>query len=266
MIENMTVSHKQSVQANGFSLVEMMVVVSLAAMILISALGVYQRLRSDAAVIMNKLDETRMANEVLQRIAEDIDRIAAPGFDAAVQVRNKIDNGFASAQLTLESKYFGGQAQNPQPRIYERVIWQTAYDMDEGGLILYRMHGGLNVEDKVLEENKSVEERALFIPTAAGLTFFKVEACNNQKFLSSWTQTELPKGLRIGVSFAPMVEDLDGRWAVPEEKIIWRTVAIDRVRTIAYRFQPKVMDVNDFMPIESPVEEPNQTNLKEREG
>jgi len=254
---------KHFVPTGGFSLVEMLVVVALAAMILIGVLGVYQRLRADASALTGKLDETRLAEEVLQRIAEDIDRIAAPGFDAAVQVRNKIDNGFASAQLTLESKFYSGQP--PQPRIYERVVWQTAYDMDEGGLILYRMHGGLNVEDKVLDENKSLEEQTLFVPTVSGLTYFRVEALDNEQTSVVWSKTELPKGLRISVSFAPMEEGPDGKWYVPEEKILQRTVAIDRTRAIAYRFRPKVMDVNDFLPEESVPEEPNQVEPKTQE-
>lgn len=251
-------------QASGFSLVEMLVVVALVAMILIGALQVYQRLRADASTLTGKLEETRLAEEVLQRIAEDIDRIAAPGFDAAIQVRNKIDNGFASAQLTIESKYFGGQP--PQPRIYERVVWQTAYNPDEGGLILYRMHGGLNVEDKILDENKSPTEQTLFIPTALGLTYFSIEALNNQKSASLWMQNELPKGLRIGVSFAPMEEGPDGRWAVPEEAILRRTVAVNRIRPFTYRFVPKVLNVDDFLPEENTSEDPNQIegNLQER--
>ncbi len=238
---------------------EMLVVVALAAMILIGALGVYQRLRADAAVLTEKLDEPRTAEEILQRIAEDIDRIAAPGFDASVQVRNKIDNGFASAVLSLESKYFGGQP--PQPRLYERVVWQTAYDPQEGGLILYRMHSGLNVEDKILDENKSPAEQALFVPTVSGLTYFKIEALQNQRAASLWTQNELPKGLRIHVSFAPMVEGPDGRWSVPQEQILQRTVAINRSRPILYRFRPKVMDVNDFVPADNTDEDPNRLGL-----
>lgn len=249
---------------HGFSLVEMLVVVALAAMILIGTLGVYQRLRTDAAALTGKLNEHRLADEVLQRIAEDIDRIAAPGFDASVQVRNKLDNGLASAQLTLESKYYSGQP--PQPRTYEQVIWQTAYDMEEGGLILYRMHAGLNAEDKILEETKTATEQSLFVPTASGLTYFKVEALDNEQAVPLWLKPELPKGLRVSLSFAPLEEGLDGRWSVPEDKIVQRTIAIDRVRTLAYRFRPKVMDVNDFLPEEQDVSEPNnvETTLQEQ--
>jgi type II secretory pathway pseudopilin PulG len=247
-------------QAAAFSLVEMLVVVALAAMILVSALGVYQRTRSDAAVILSRLDETRMADEVLQRIAEDIDRIAAPGFDATVQIRNKTDNGLASAQLTLENKYYGGQP--PQPRIYERVVWQSMYDAFDGTLLLYRMHGGLNVEDKILEEKKELAEQTLYIPVASGITFFQIQAVDNQQVTVNWSADKPPRGVRIGISFAEPQEDPDGRWVVPEENIIYRTAAIDRTRVIQYTFKPKVLDVNDFLPEEEEkAEEPNQPAL-----
>jgi hypothetical protein len=235
----------------------MLVVVALAAMILVSALGIYQRTRSDAAVIVSRLDETRLADEVLQRIAEDIDRIAAPGFDATVQIQNKIDNGLASAQLILENKYYGGQP--PQPRIYERVVWQGMYDAFDGALLLYRMHGGLNVEDKILDENKEITEQTMYIPIAFGVTFFQIEAVDDQRVSAIWSADKPPRGVRIGISFADLEQDPEGRWAVPEEKIQYRTAAIDRTRVIKYTFQPKVLDVNDFLPEEEEqTEEPNE--------
>jgi len=250
---------------SAFSLVEMLVVVALAAMILIGTLAVYNRTRSDAAVILGKLDENRLADEVLQRIAEDVDRLAAPGFDAAVQIRNKLDNGFYSGQLIIENKYYGS-GESPKPEIYERVVWQSLYDAFENAMILYRMHEGLNVEDKILDENKEPSELTLYIPMASGMTFFELQAVENQELVPNWAQEKLPKGIRIGISFASMEEGLDGRWAVPEEKIQYRTVAIDRTRVIAYKFKPKVFDANDFLSEEPASEDPNSIleGLKEK--
>lgn len=229
----------------AFSLVETLVVVALAAMILVATLGVYNRVRSDAAVILQKLDENRLPDEVLQRIAEDIDRIVAPGFDAKVQIRNKVDNGFYAAQLGLANKFYGGQP--PRENIYEQVVWQTQYDAFEDAMILYRMHSGLNVEDKILDESKDLREQTLYIPVASGLTFFEVQAVENQELVPNWTQDKPPRGIRIGISFAPMEEGWDGRWAVPEQKILYRTVAVDRTRAIAYKFKARVLDANDFL-------------------
>ncbi len=251
----------------AFSLVETLVVVALAAMILVAVLGVFNRVRSDAAAITGKLDENRLPYEILQRIAEDIDRIVAPGFDATVQFRNKVDNGFYSAQLIIENKYYGGQP--PQSRIYERVIWVSTYDAFENALLLYRLHDGLNVEDKVLDENKKPEEQTLYIPITTGLTFFEIQAVENQNLISSWVQDKLPRGIQIGISIAPLEEDADGRWTVPEETIIYRTVTVDRTREIPYKFKAKVFDANDFLSEEDQweedIEDPNEP-LEEEGG
>ena len=69
----------------------------------------------------------------------------------------------------------------------------------------------------------------------------------SQKLIQNWTETKLPAGMRIGISFAELVEDFDGRWIVPEEKIIYRDLAVDRTRAITYKFKPKVFDANDFL-------------------
>lgn len=243
----------------AFSLVETLVVVMLAAMILVGTLGVYNRIRSDSTVILQKLDENRLPNEVLQRIAEDIDRIVAPGFDAKVQIQNKMDNGFFSAQVGLANKYYGS-GQPPPEKIYEEVVWQTQYDAFTDSLILYRMHMGLNVEDKILDESKDSRERTLYIPVASGLTFFEIQAVENQKPIRNWTQDKPPKGIRIGVSFAPMEQGLDGGWAVPEDKIMYRTVAVDRTRAITYKFKAKVFDANDFLINDEEDMEPAEPN------
>jgi len=239
----------------AFTLVETLVVVALASMILVSVVSVFNRTRTDAAVITEKLDENRLANEVLQRIAEDIDRLAAPGFDAVVQINNKTDNGFFSARLIIDNKYYDS-ANPPKARIYERVIWVSTYDAFEDSLLLYRMHDGLNVEDKILDENKEPAELSMFIPMASGITYFEMQAMENQKLIQNWTQPKLPKGIRISISFAPMEQDLDGHWSVPEDKILHRTVAIDRTRAITYKFKPKIFDANDFLFDELPDEEP----------
>ena len=243
-------------RCRGFSLVETLVVVALAAMILIGALEVYNHVRSDTTIILGKLDENRLADEVLQRMAEDVDRIVAPGFDSTMQIRNKLDNGFYTAQLIIENKYYGNQQTTPQ--IYERVIWQAVYDGFENALLLYRLHGGLNVEDKILDVNKEEKEKSLYIPMASGITFFEIQAVEAQKMIPSWAdQTKLPKGIRIGISFAEMEEDSSGQWSVPEDKILYRTVAINRSREITYKFKAKEFDPNDFLTGESDTDDPN---------
>jgi hypothetical protein len=197
--------------------------------------------------LSDKLAENSLAMEILQCIAEDCDRLASPGFDAQVTVQNKADHDYYSGRLLIMNKYYQ-QTEPPRQDIYEQVIWQTDYDPETDTLILYRAHSGLNYEDKILDASRKDEELGLFIPIAEGLTCFKVEAIQNQKPTASWMQGNPPHGLRIGISFWPLEQLEDDSVGVPEDKIIYRSIAVDRTRAIPYQFVSQVFDVNDFLP------------------
>ncbi len=226
----------------AFTLIETLVVLALSAALLTAVLQMYHRVRRDVSQLTGHLDENRLAREILQKVAEDIDRLAAPGFDATIQFRNKYDNGYNSAQLTLENKYYG-KGNPPRAEVYERVVWQTTYDPFTQSLILYRMHDGLNLEDKVIETGSDVSPSAgLYIPITDGLTHFELRSQQGDALGATWTSETLPTAVRIGVSFAPLEELPTGRLGVPEEKILYRTVAVDRTRYIPYQFIPRKLD------------------------
>lgn len=254
----MTRSNRRSTGGRrpAFSLVETLVVVTIASMLIVATLQIYHRVRGDAAVVSEKLTEKQLAMEILQQIAEDSDRLAAPGFDAQVMVQNKTDHGLFSARLFIMNKYYQN-ATPPKQDVYEQVVWQTDYDPETDSLILYRAHSGLNLEDKILDESRLEEDDpTAFIPVTDGVTFFEVQAITNQKMTPAWMQPALPQGIRIGISFALPEELPDGGVGIPEEKIVFRTIAIDRTRPLAYQFEQRVFDVNDFLPDET--EDPNE--------
>jgi type II secretory pathway pseudopilin PulG len=218
----------------AFSLIETIVVLVIASMVLLAVLGVYNRARASASVIMDQLKQNRLQNEILQKIAEDIDRMVAPGFDTIINFSNKLNSGYRSARLLLESGYYGD---TNQKKIYERIIWQTNYDPSQGSLILYRMHEGLNVEDKVFEKNADVSPSAgLYIPVASGVTFFELKVQQGENVLGAWNAQELPKSVRVALSFEPLQELYDGTVGVPEESITVRTIAVERTRQIPFQF------------------------------
>jgi len=224
---------------SGFTLVETIVVLMLASLILVAVLGVYGRMRANAVTILDRLQQNRLQAEILQKIAEDIDRLAAPGFEATINFQNKLDNGYRSAKLVLLNSYYGN---SDKKATYEQIEWRTTYDRDYDTLKLYRMHGGLNVEDKVLGAN---DKEPPYIPVAGGITFFELKAQQGENILGSWKAETLPKAIRIGISFAPLQELDDGRVGVPEEEIFFRTVAIDRTRLISYQFIKKKFELPD---------------------
>lgn len=232
---------KSCCRQNAFTLVETLIVLMLAAVIVTAVLGIYQQVRAAAVTILARMEQNRLQTEILQKIAEDIDRLAAPGFDAVIRFRSKLDNGCRSSQLVLENSYYGS---TNQKQTYERIIWQTSYDPQSKTLIMYRMHDGLNVEDKVLEKDAASSPSAgLYIPVAAGVTYFDVQAQQGENILGAWLSDTLPKGVRVGISFAPLQQLADGSIGVPEETILYRTIAIDRTRAIPYEFIKKKLEL-----------------------
>ncbi|MHC5157449.1 MAG: type II secretion system protein [Planctomycetota bacterium] len=237
---------------SAFTLIETIVVLMLAALVLMAVLGIYNRVRASAVTIVDRLQESRLQTEILQKIAEDIDRLAAPGFDATINFQNKLNNGYHSARLILENSYYGTDdtKRREKKETFERIEWIATYDPDYDALKLYRMHTGLNAEDKLLEQAPdSASNKEQYIPVAEGVTFFEVKAQQGETVLGAWASETLPKAVRVGLSFAPQQELADGSIGVPDEQIFYRTIAVDRTRLIPYQFVKKKFDL--------PEEDPN---------
>ncbi len=241
----------------AFSLIELLAVLVISTLLLIAAIGVYGQMQRSARELNASIETQQLPNEVLQRIAEDLDKIVAPltGRDADIKIsiRNKFDEFYPSAQMKITGTYYDN---NNKKQIFEEIIWQSNYDFDANGLILYRSHTGLTVEDKLLGEEKSKTNRELFIPVAAGLTYLKIEAMAGGNLLETWAADMLPRAVKISLSFARPYRDIDGKFAVPENEIITRTVAIDRTRQIKFQFIPP-----DYNELEAGLADSNDGDL-----
>jgi prepilin-type N-terminal cleavage/methylation domain-containing protein len=229
----------------GFSLIELLAVLVIGTMLIIASMGVYGQMQRAVGELNSSVETQQLPNEILQRIAEDLDRIVAPlsGRDADTQISimNKFDESYQSAQLKITTTYYDTKNEK---QIFDEIIWQSNYDFDANGLILYRSHSGLTVEDKLLGGEKTKSKNELFIPVAAGLTYFKIEVPRGDNLLDNWTSERLPNAVKISLSFAFPFRDIDGRFAVPDNQMYTRTVAIDRTRQIKFRFVPP--DINEF--------------------
>jgi len=218
----------------GFSLAEVLAALTIGAMVLVAVVSIYSRAERSAAAITGRLDSSRLPCEVLQRIAEDLDRIIATGSDTKITVDNKIEaRGFSSARLTIRKTIHGNR---DIERMFEEVVWQTSYDYDNdaNSLALYRSHRGIGLEDKLLDESKENWERELFVPICTGVTFFKIQVPRGKDFLDGWTSDSLPRGIVVTISFAEPFKTLDNTWDVPDAEKITRTIAIDRTRKIRF--------------------------------
>ncbi len=267
----------QLYRIQGFSLVEILTVLVLSAMIMSATILIFNRVRTSAAAINANLDQYGLPEEILQKIAEDIDRLASPGFDATVSLRNKIENGYNSAQLIIENKYYGN-GKPPKADVYERVVWQSRYDSETDRLVLYRSHSGVNMEDKVV--NKLVEDKdteagkrelamaQAFVPICTGLTHFYIGALTGaEEPQPAWTDTKMPNGILVSLSFASLIQLEDGSFYLPETSVVSRAVAVDRMRPIAYKFVAKTFEVdpNDFDEKANDPNNPSDPNAKEED-
>jgi type II secretory pathway component PulJ len=241
----------------GFTLAEAIATLAIAAMIMIAAVGIYTGIRKAEAAINKRLEGGFIAMEILQRIAEDIDRLALPSSDVMVSVKNKTEpGGYKSAQMIIESKIYD---KNNKPQVFEKIIWQSHPDPDANGLIIYRAHSGYTMEDKMLDEPREKYERERFIPICSGATLFSIEAVKDGNTIDTWQSQSLPSAVKASVAFARPEEDLLGNMVVPEEAIKTRTVVIDRFRQLAYQFIYKeIFGPNQIADMNS--KEPNEPN------
>jgi prepilin-type N-terminal cleavage/methylation domain-containing protein len=221
----------------GFSLAEMLAALLIAAMVLVAVLNIYSRAENSAAAVIRKLDDPRMSDDVLQRIAEDLDGILASSSDTVITIENKFEKGYPTARLTIRKNIYDDKNQQ---QLFEEIIWQSSYDYDNGkGLILYRSHKGVALEDKLLDEKRKDWEKVYsFVPICTGITFFKIQVPRGTILLDGWVSPPLPPGITITISFAEPFETVKGTLDVAEAAKVIHTIAVDRTRTIRFETAP----------------------------
>ncbi len=232
----------------AFTLIETITVLTIAVMIMTATLTIYGRVKAAAASINQTLDKNILATEILQRIAEDLDRLAAPGLDTKITVINKPDSsGYDLSRMVIENKIYD---KDNKPQIFEKVVWQNTYHYLEDARILYRSHGGIALEDRVITDTSQAERQKLgnelFIPLCSGITFFSIRIPRGETFQNQWTANSLPKAVTVTVSFALPVETIDGEFELLDEEKISRTIAVDRTRKIKYNFIKKEFSREDL--------------------
>jgi type II secretory pathway component PulJ len=228
----------------AFTLVEVLAALTIASLTLIALFTIYIRVNAASAAITKKLDENVLAQEILQRIAEDLDKFGLSKTNTQINIRNKLEKGHQVARLIMESRLY---ADNKQQRLtFKKVVWQCGYDPDVDSFVIYRAHSGVSYEDKLLDAQKTETERELFTPLCSGVTYFKIEALQGRRVLDKWLEStgSLPWAVVVTISFAEPFETPTGDLDVPEEEKITRTIAIDRTRKIKF-VVPEIPDSNE---------------------
>jgi len=218
----------------GYSLGEVLVAMVIGVMILVAILTVYDRANHAAESVLSKIESPALAAEVLQLMAEDLDRAFAADDNVSIQVQNRLDNRFASAQLILRHTL---RDSKNQEQVFEEIIWRGGYDYEGAvpGLVIYRSHEGIVLEDKLLDDQRETWERNYpFVPVCRGVTFFSIEVPKDDEYVDQWSDAALPPGVKVTISFAEPYETVQGRLEVPEEAKIGRTIAVNKARQIKF--------------------------------
>ena len=80
----------------AFMLIEVIMTIVITGFILIALFFVYDQTRSVSASIMGKIEERGYTADVLERISQDLNRLAGPGSDAIIEIQNTVASGFSS--------------------------------------------------------------------------------------------------------------------------------------------------------------------------
>jgi len=249
---------------SGHSLGEMLVALVIGAMVLTAILGVYGRANRASEAVLTKLDTPVLSAEVLQLIAEDLDR-AIGADDITIQVKNGFDNGFVTGQLILRRTV---RTIDNREQLLEEITWRGAYDYDSAipGLVIYRSYEGVGFEDKLLDiKRETLESERPFIPVCRGITFFKIEIPKGDGYVDRWTDSALPTGLKVTLSFANPYETVRGTLDVLEHEKTSRTIAVDRTRAIKFTL-PRATDAEGGKGEDDPNTTGNQDAAEEPEN
>jgi len=223
----------------GLSLAEVLAALTIGSMVLIALLGIYSRAERATAAVNRQLDSSRLPGEILQRIAEDIDKLISPGSETKITIENKLKNGYPAARMEIVRTIEDNKSKDVT---LEEIIWQSYYDIesDMDGLVLYRGHSGITSEDKLLDDQRAEWEKGYpMVPICSGVTFFEIVVPSGENLLEKWTSNTLPKGIRVSISFTQPVKRPDGDYAVMDEHKMTRTIAVDRTRTIKFELIPE---------------------------
>jgi hypothetical protein len=227
---------------SGISLPEVLVTVVIAAMVLTAVLSIYSRIQQTAAGIIGNLDEMLLPSEILQLIAEDLDRSVDATQGLMITVEPKYERGYSLSKLVIRKEINTLKNRRPQKEVLEEIIWQGGVDLDTGRIVIYRRHSGMFMEDRLLGQQREEYEirNPPFVPVCGGLTQFLVKARQGDTWVDRWQGTAPPTGLEITISFAAPHETPNGELEVLEEDKIIRTMAVDRTRKI--RFETNAPD------------------------
>lgn len=257
----MNTAHKKNITRAGLSLAEMLAALVIGSMILVAMVTIHARAEHAAAAIRENLDSGKVPYEIIQRIAEDLDGINPTTGNTKITFESKADTeGYSTARLEILKTILD---KSNKAQTFERIVWQSSVDFDSftDGLVLYRSYSGMVMEDKILDETKEDWERELFVPVCQEVTFFELHIPQGDTVQNKWTSDTLPSVIVVTVSLAEPEEQLDGTWAVPDERKVSRTISVNKTREIKFTLPEKNEPEDEEPNIPNILNAPNAPNL-----
>lgn len=215
----------------AFTLVEVLAALTIGTMVLIVVMALYNRGQKSSAAVIDRMQSGRLPREIFQRIAEDLDRVVGAGQGTQIDILNKFQDGFPAAKIEIVRNITDAKDQS---QTFEKIVWQSSVDSDNGLLTLYRSHSGIALEDTLFDAQKEAWQREVFVPICTGLTLFRIEVPKEETFLDRWTGETLPPSVKVTLSFAQPYKTVTGTFDVPEQDKLVRTIAIDRTRKLPF--------------------------------
>ena len=256
----------------AYTLVEVLAVLTMSALVIVTVLKIHLQVRRAAAAVSEKIDSDAVPTNILQRIAEDIDRLSSTKAEMQYSISNKIRKDVSQSRLIISSYYYDN---NNKKQLYEQVIWQSYYDDYDETMYLFRSHGGVAIEDSLLDvlgskENPSQADlqakgREQFIPACSGMSFFEFSIPQGPEKdpLYSWSSTKAPGAIMASISFAEPIEDIFGDFIIPPDQLYNRTIATDRVKKIKFKFVRQEFEPDDPNEIDGDPNEIDSETLDE---
>ncbi len=232
--EKMKQNRNISTTRSGFSLAEVLAAMMIGSMVLIAVLTVYTGLEHTAAAVTRDMSSSRLPYEVLQLIAEDIDKLISTDSDTSVIIVARHVNNYSAPILAIR-EYYNKDYEN-KDKTYKEIVWQcNTYPGDDvNDMVLYRSYESVAPEDKLLDKNKQDLDRSAYVPICRGVTYFAIDVLTGKEKPASDWLSGLPLGAVLKISFAKPYLNTRGQYEVPENEIYTRTIAFDKSRNIKF--------------------------------
>ena len=242
-------NRNKSITRAGFSLAEILATMIIGSMVLIAVLTIYNRVEHTAVALTRTLNNSREPDEVLQLIAEDLDKIINTDSETSMTLVNRYTDNYSTALILVRTTYKDATDKEQQ---YEEIIWQCTNQADANDMVLYRSYDGIVPEDRLLDRNKDEKERSAFVPICNGVTYFTLQILTGKdEPMLAWPNG-VPLGIIVTISFAKPYQDADGHFEVLDNEKYSRTIAFDKSRKIKFNIPDE----------ESSIDQKNITEVK----